>query len=126
MRGIIDRHNRLNGQVFSSLEFSLITLGTSPFAVYYVTHERPPLAFLFGGIAVNSATVAGYAINTMVRSSHGAPTLGTIWNAQARMQLRQENPHMPRDTMMLTQRRCCHSSWSCASIVGLLALAPDT
>ena len=102
MRGIVDRHNQLNGLLFSSLEFALITLGTVPFAVYYVTHERLLLAFLFGGIAANSATVAGYAINTMVRSGHGAPAPGTIWNAQARAQLRHESPHMLRDTMLLT------------------------
>ena len=102
MRGIIDRHNQLNGQLFSSLEFALITLGTGPFAVYYVTHERLLLAFLFGGIAPNSAVVAGYAINTMVRSGHGAEAPGTIWNAQARVQLRHENPHMLRDTTLLT------------------------
>lgn len=102
MRGIIERHNQLNGQLFSSLEFALITLGTGPFAVYYVTHERLLLAFLFGGIAANSATVAGYALNTMVRSGHGAPAPGTIWHAQARAQLRHESPHMFRDTMLLT------------------------
>ena len=102
MRGIIDRHHQLNGQLFSSLEFALITLCTGPFAVYYVTHERLLLAFLFGGIAANSATVAGYALNTMVRSGHGAPAPGTIWNARARAQLRHESPHMFRDTMLLT------------------------
>ena len=102
MRGIIDRHNQLNGQLFSSVEFALITLVTGPFAVYYLTHERLPLALLFGGIAANSATVVGYAINTMVRSGHGAPAPGTIWNAQARVQLRHESPHMLRDTMLLT------------------------
>ena len=102
MRGIIDRHNQLNGQLFSSVEFALITLGAGPFAVYYLTHERLLLALLFGGIAANSATVVGYAINTMVRSGHGAPAPGTIWNAQARVQLRHESPHMLRDTMLLT------------------------
>ena len=89
MRGTIDRHNQLNGQLFSSVEFALITLVTGPFAVYYLTHERLLLALLFGGIAANSVTVVGYAINTMVRSGHGAPAPGTIWNAQARVQLRQ-------------------------------------
>ena len=102
LRGIIDRHNQLNGQLFSSVEFALITLVTGPFAVYYLTHERLPLALLFGGMAANSATVVGYAINTMVRSGHGAPAPGTIWNAQARVQLRHESPHMLRDTMLLT------------------------
>ena len=102
MRGIIERHNQLNGQLFSSLEFALITLCTGPFAVYYVTHERLLLAFLFGGIAANSATVAGYALNTMVRSGRGAEAPATIWNAQARVQLKRESPHMLRDTMLLT------------------------
>ena len=67
-----------------------------------MTHERLLLAVLFGGIAANSLTVAGYAINTMVRSGHRAPAPGTIWNAQARVQLRHESPHMLRDTLLLT------------------------
>ena len=46
MRSIIERHNRLNAVMFSTIEFALIAAFVEAFAIYYLVHSRWVMALI--------------------------------------------------------------------------------
>ena len=101
MRAIIRRHNRVNGLWFSLLEFALIALCIGTFASYYVVHQRVLLALVGIGITLNCIPVMVDAAAAL-RAQRSPGAAGTIWNKAARPQIQRENPHMLRDTLILS------------------------
>ncbi len=101
MVAIVRRHNALNGLIFSLLEFGLIALLVGAFAVYYLIHRNTVLAFITVGSALNCLPVVVLACQTLLTTAP-AERVGSIWNRQARAQHLRENPHMLRDTLVLT------------------------
>jgi hypothetical protein len=102
MRDIIQRHNRLNGVAFSTIEFGLIALLAGTFASYYVIHNKVLLAFIWWGITLNCVPVVVYGIRAWRDRRATGERIGTIWDKEARARHMRENPHMLRDTLVLT------------------------
>ncbi len=102
MRDIIQRHNRLNGLAFSVIEFGLIALLVGTFATYYVFHHRVILAVISWGISVNCLPVVVYGIRSLRDNQAKGRRIGSFWSKQTREQRKAENPHMLRDTLILT------------------------
>jgi hypothetical protein len=99
MRDIIQRHNRLNGLVFSIVEFALITLFIAAFASYYLLHRRFGMASIGWGITLNCALVVIIGFRQLAHDrAHGRP-IGSFWDPASREQHRRENPYMLRDTL---------------------------
>jgi hypothetical protein len=94
MDAIIRRHNVLNGLRFSLLEFGLIALLVGIF-------RETVMALITVGITLNClpvVVIAGHTLRTMAPGER----VGSFWNRQARAQHLRENPHMLRDTPVLT------------------------
>jgi hypothetical protein len=102
MRDIIQRHNRLNGVTFSVIEFGLIALLTGSFATYYLLHGRAVMALIGWGITLNCVPVVVYGVRQLAHDRGSGQTIGSYWAPKAREEYRRENPHMLRDTMILT------------------------
>jgi hypothetical protein len=83
------------------LEFGLIALLVGTFAVYYVIHLKMVPAFITIGIALNCLPVVILA-GQMLLTTAPDERVSSIWNQQARAQHLRENPHMLRDTLVLT------------------------
>src|SRR5262245_14080924 len=102
MREIVQRHNRLNGLLFSIAEFAFIALLVGAFATYYLFHRSPAMAFVAWGITLNCATVVFYGVRQIAHDRvHGKP-IGSYFHRASREQHRRENPHMLRDTLTFT------------------------
>src|SRR5262245_21571493 len=102
MRGIIQRHNRLNGLVFSVVEFAFIALLCGWFATYYLVHHRPAMSLVAWGITLNSVVVGFYGVWQLAYDrTHGKP-IGSFLDRASREQHRRDNPYMLRDTLTLT------------------------
>jgi hypothetical protein len=101
MRDIIQRHNRLNGVIFSIVEFALIALFIGAFASYYLLHQRAVMAFIAWGITLNCVPVVFYGLRQLARDQASGQRVGSFWDKTAREQHRLENPHMLRDTLAL-------------------------
>src|SRR5215471_4355799 len=100
MRDIIQRHNRLNGLVFSIAEFVLIALLVGAFAAYYLIHQRWLMAFIGWGIALNCVPVVVFGCRQLAQArATGLPTPSFYTDKRAREQHRRENPHVLRDTL---------------------------
>jgi len=102
MRDIIQRHNRLNGVVFSIVEFAFIALFVGVFASYYLFHQRAVIAFIGWGITLNCLPVVFYGLRQLAHDRASGQPIGSFWDKAAREQHRRENPHMLRDTLALT------------------------
>ena len=101
MRGIIQRHNRLNGLVFSIVEFVIIALIVGAFATYYVLHGRWVMAVIGWGIVFNCASVVFYGWHQLAQARSGEKSIGSYYSdKKAREQHRRENPHMLLDTLL--------------------------
>ena len=102
MRDIIQRHNRLNGVVFSIVEFTVIALFIGAFASYYLFHHRFFMAFIGCGITLNCLPVIIYGFRQLAQNRASGRHIGSFWDRKSRDQHRRENPHMSRDTLTLT------------------------
>ena len=102
MTDIIRRHNRINGIPFSIAEFALITLVMGVFFAVHVVRHNLPFAVIEGGIALNCLPVVAIGVRMLKEREEAGKPLGSFWNKEARQQLRRENPHMLRDTLVLT------------------------
>ena len=103
MRDIIQCHNRLNGLVFSIVEFGCIALFVGAFAAYYLVHRRWAMASIGWGITLNCLPVVIYGLRQLRQAKIRGQTTGSYYSdRQAREQHRRENPHMLRDTLVLT------------------------
>jgi hypothetical protein len=102
MRDIIRRHNRLNGLVFSIVEFGLISLFTGSFATYYLIHMRWVMAFIGWGITLNCLPVIIYGLRQLAEARARGESMGSYYSDKsAREQHRRENPHKFADAMIL-------------------------
>lgn len=103
MRDIIQRHNRLNGLVFSIVEFGFIALFVGAFAAYYLVHRRWVKASIGWGIMLNCLPVVIYGLCQLLQAKTREQLTGSYYSdRQAGEQHRRENPHMLRDTLILT------------------------
>jgi hypothetical protein len=102
MRDIIQRHNRLNGLVFCIVEFGLIALAGAAFGTFCLVRHRALLAVISWGIALNCVPVVYFAICAWRQARRTGEPVGSFWDKKARARHLQENPHMLRDTFLLT------------------------
>jgi len=102
MIAIVERHNRLNGVRFSVTEYVLIGALAGGYAVYFASHHKVPLATVGGGIAANCFAVALIGLRTMLGRGSAWKSTPPFWKKEARLQHRRDNPHMLRETLILT------------------------
>ena len=102
MRDIIQRHNRINGVTFAIVEFGLIALFIGSFATWYLLHRKVVMAIISWGITLNCVPVAVYGFRRLAHDRATGNRTGSFWDKKAREQHMRENPHMLRDTMLLT------------------------
>ncbi len=100
IRRIVE-HNRLNGVVFSMVEFLLVAAAASFIAIGFGVNDRWVGAALAAGTAINSLVVVTFAVAALQRGERGN-SLGDLTDASYREQLRREHPRMTRDTLALT------------------------
>lgn len=102
MSNIIQRHNRLNGVTFSIVEFGLIAMFSGTFATYYLLHHKAVMAIISWGITLNCVPVVVYGIRQLAHDRANGIRIGSFWDKKTRDRHKRENPHMLRDTMLLT------------------------
>ena len=101
MLDIIQRHNRLNGLVFSIVEFGFIAVLVGAYATYYILHTRLVMAIIGWGITLNCVAVVVIGLRQLAHDRASGTSIGSFWDKKARERLRRENPHMLRDTLTL-------------------------
>ena len=101
MRDIIQRHNRLNGLVFSIVEFGFIALLVGAYATYYLLHGRFVMALISWGITLNCLPVVVIGLRQVAQDRASGTRNSSFWDKNAREQHRRENPRMLRDTLTL-------------------------
>ncbi len=97
----IKTHNVLNGIKFSIAEFVIIPGVLSPFAIYYVTHAKVEFAFISVGIILNCLTVAAFGLRQLVSKEKGIG-LRKLLDKQERDNIAHANPHLLKDTVIIT------------------------
>jgi hypothetical protein len=102
MRDIIERHNRINGITFAIVEFGLIALFIGTFATWYLLHRKVVMAIITWGITLNCVPVVVYGFRQLAHDRATGNRSGSFWDKKAREQHKRGNPHMLRDTMLLT------------------------
>jgi len=65
-------------------------------------YHRAVMAFIACGIALNCIPVVIYGIRALRENRARGERIGSFWDRKAREQHRRENPHMLRDTLVLT------------------------
>ena len=98
---IVESHNYLNGVKFSVIEFALISLVLSPFAVYYLWHGQFVYGSIATGIAVNCLTVVVLGARAW-RAGQMGLALGSWTDPKIAARAKQEHPIMLRQTLLLT------------------------
>jgi hypothetical protein len=101
MVAIIQRHNRLNGLIFSIVEFGFIAVLVATYATYYLFHNGLVMAIIGWGITLNCVPVVVIGLRQMARDRTSGTRIGSYWDKEAREQLQRENPHRLRDTLIL-------------------------
>ena len=102
MLSIIKRHNRLNGIIFSVVEFAAIALFVGALAAYFARHHQLAYAIAAIGITLNCLPVVIVGIQMLLDRDDPRNRLPSFWNKAAREQHLADNPHMLRDTLLLT------------------------
>ncbi len=100
IRRIVE-HNRLNGVVFSTIEFLLVGAAAIFIGVAFGLHHRWFGAILAAGTAVNALVVVTFALAALRRGERDN-SLRSLTRATYREELRREHPTMMRDTLALT------------------------
>ena len=118
MLDIIRRHNRLNGVIFCLVEFALMGIFVGVFAGVLFLKGRLDLGLIGSGIAINCIPVIVCGVNTILYSPQDLK-LGTIWNRDARATLKRENPHMMRETLILSGATLVPFFLAAAALYGL-------
>jgi len=97
----IKTHNILNGIKFSIAEFVIIPLVIVPFAIYYLTHAQLVYGLVAAGIILNCLTVAGFGLRQLLNKEKEIG-LQRLLDKREREDIRRANPHLFKDTLMIT------------------------
>lgn len=94
-------HNRLNGLLFSLIEFGLFSLLVAPFAVYYGLHGRWVLFAICVGVICNFLTIVTFAARSL---KSGEKSVGhrKLLRREERVEIAKQYPHLMTDTLTLT------------------------
>lgn len=96
----ITSHNTLNGFRFSVAEFSLFTLLVLPFGLFYVLHQKWPLALIALGLVCNFSMIIAFGVGSMMRQEQGG-SQRDILNRRKREAIDRRHPRLFLDTMLL-------------------------
>lgn len=99
IRRIVE-HNRLNGVVFSTIEFVLVAAGAAFIAVGLGIHHHPAGVILACGIALNSLVIVGFGAVAWGRGERGTPLI-QVFSPAGRARLTQEHPTLMSDTLIV-------------------------
>lgn len=94
-------HNRLNGYWFSAVEFGVLALVATPFALYYWAVGRWALAVIATGILANSVPPTISAVRSLSAHQSALGWRG-LRDPAIRSQIRSEQPHLFADTITIT------------------------
>ena len=97
----IKTHNVLNGIKFSIVEFVIIALLISPFAIYYILHAQIIYALVSEGLTLNCLTVVAIGLRQLGRKEK-AIGWQKLADKQERDRIARANPHLIKDTMIIT------------------------
>lgn len=100
IRRIVE-HNKLNGVVFSMVEFLLVAAAATFIAVGFGLNDRWLGVLLAAGTALNCLVVVVFAMAALRRGERGN-SLRDLTHANYREALRREHPTMTKDTLTLT------------------------
>ncbi len=96
----IKSHNLLNGILFSISEFGFTALIISPFAAYYISHDKFLYTSIAVGIIFNSLTIVAFGLRQLRNKERDIGFL-RVYEKSYREQAVRENPHLFQDTMIL-------------------------
>ena len=91
IRRIVE-HNRLNGVIFSTVEFLLVAAAAAFIGVSMVRLHRPIGAVLALGTALNASVIVAFGAVAWRRGERGT-SLRRVFNANHRAELSQQHPH---------------------------------
>jgi hypothetical protein len=97
---LIVEHNRLNGIMFSTVEFLVVSLVAMFVAFGFAVHHAWVGVVLAAGIAVNCLVVVGFGVAAWRRGERGQ-ALTSVFSRQGRREISREHPTMGRDTAIL-------------------------
>jgi hypothetical protein len=94
-------HNKLNGVVFSMVEFLVVAAAATFIAVGLGLNDRWLGVVLAVGTALNSLVIVLFAVAALRRGNLGN-SVRDLTHANYREELRREHPSMTKDTLTLT------------------------
>ncbi len=100
IRRIVE-HNKLNGVLFSTFEFLLVSAAAIFVGIGFGLHQRWIGVALAAGTALNSLVVVAFGVGSWRRGERGS-SLRELSRAKYREALRREHPAMLKDTLALT------------------------
>jgi hypothetical protein len=97
----IREHNHLNGIVFVTVEFLLVTAAALFIALGFARQGNIVGTLLASGTALNSLVVVGFAVAAYRRGERGAG-IAKLLSSEYRAQVEREHPTLMADTLALT------------------------
>jgi hypothetical protein len=99
LRRIVE-HNRLNGVIFSTVEFLLVAAAAAFIGVGMVRLRWPIGAVLALGTALNALVIVAFGAVAWRRGERGT-SLIQVFNANHRAELSQKHPHLMAATLIV-------------------------
>jgi len=97
---LIVEHNKLNGIMFSTIEFLVVSLAAAFIGLGFAVHHQWVGVFLAAGTALNCLIVVGFGVAAWRRGERGR-SVRSVFSPQQRQEIGREHPTMMRDTAVL-------------------------
>ena len=97
----INEHQKLNGVVFTVVEFLLVAAAACLIALGFWQQGNVLVAILAIGTLVNASLVVGFGIAAWRRGERGE-RLTRVFSRSGRAEIAAGHPHLGRDTILLT------------------------
>jgi hypothetical protein len=98
---MIKTHNYLNGNIFSLMEFLVMSVIIAPFAVYYIFHGPWFYATTAVGIVLNCLTVSFVALQSLLKKEESIGLVKVYFDKDVGKRMRTEYPKMSQETFIL-------------------------
>jgi hypothetical protein len=98
---MIRMHNYINGNIFSLIEFLVMSVVIAPFAVYYIFHGPWLYATIAVGIVLNCLTISFVALQSLIRNEESIGLMKTYFDKDVGKRVRAEYPKMSQETFIL-------------------------
>ena len=99
IRRIVE-HNRLNGVIFSTLEFIVVAAAAAFIGFGMAAQRRPIVSPLAVGTALNCLVIVGFGAMTWYRGERGHSPR-TVFSVKGRAEISREHPDLMADTLVV-------------------------